>query len=122
MIIVDCSEVEPIKHELIVYVSDQVAAVPTLKTHEFTLSPIEDHQSVDKKEVITAIKEFLDSIGESRNFAVISSSNVVLIKSISGKSIERESQPVARMFSCTHCGFVTQYEIEHNNHQKIHYL
>ncbi|HSB50765.1 MAG TPA: C2H2-type zinc finger protein [Nitrosopumilaceae archaeon] len=122
MIIVDCSEVEPIKHELLVYVSDQVAAVPTLKIHEFTLSPIEDHQSIDKKEVITAIKEFLDSIGESRNFAVISNSNVVLIKSISGKPIEREPQPIAKMFSCSHCGFVTQYEVEHNNHQKIHYL
>jgi hypothetical protein len=122
MIIVDCSDVEPIKHELLVYVSDQVAAVPTLKIHEFTLSPIEDHQNIDKKDVITAIKEFLDSIGESRNFAVISNSNVVLIKSISGKTIEREPQPVARMFSCSHCGFVTQYEVEHNNHQKIHYL
>lgn len=122
MIIVDCSEVEPIKHELLVYVSDQVAAVPTLKIHEFTLSPIEDHQNIDKTEVITAIKEFLDSIGESRNFAVISNSNVVLIKSVSGKSIEREPQPVAKMFSCSHCGFVTQYEVEHNNHQKIHYL
>ena len=122
MIIVDCSEVEPIKHELLVYVSDQVAAVPTLKIHEFTLSPIEDHQNIDKTEVIAAIKEFLDSIGESRNFAVISNSNVVLIKSVSGKSIEREPQPVAKMFSCSHCGFVTQYEVEHNNHQKIHYL
>jgi uncharacterized C2H2 Zn-finger protein len=26
------------------------------------------------------------------------------------------------MFSCTHCGFVTQYEVEYNNHVKIHYL
>lgn len=122
MIIVDCTEVEPIKHELLVYVSDRVVAVPTLKIHEFTLSPVEDHQNVDKKEVIDAIKEFLNSIGESRNFAVISNSNVVLIKSISGKSIERKPQPVAKMFSCAHCGFVTPYEVEHNNHQKIHYL
>jgi len=114
--------VEPIKQELLVYVSDQVAAVPTLKTREFTLSPIEDNQNVDKNEVIVAIKEFLDSIGESRNFAVISSSNIILIKSISGKTIEREAKPVAKMFSCAHCGFVTQYEVEHNNHQKIHYL
>jgi len=122
MLTVDCSEVEPIKQELLVYVSDQVAAVPTLKTREFTLSPIEDHHSIDKNEVVVAIKEFLDSIGESRNFAVISSSDVILIKSISGKTIEREAKPVARMFSCAHCGFVTQYEVEHNNHQKIHYL
>ena len=122
MLRVDCSEVEPIKQELLVYVSDQVAAVPTLKLREFTLSPIEDHLSVDKNEVVVAIKEFLDSIGESRNFAVISSSDVILIKSISGKTIEREPKPVAKMFSCAHCGFVTQYEVEHNNHQKIHYM
>lgn len=122
MLTVDCSEVEPIKHELLIYVSDQVAAVPTLKIHEFTLSPIEDHQNIDKNEVIVAIKEFLDSIGESRNFAVISSSDLILIKSISGKTIEREAKPVAKMYSCAHCGFVTQYEVEHNNHQKIHYI
>lgn len=122
MLTVDCSEVEPIKHELLIYVSDQVAAVPTLKIREFTLSPIEDHEPIDKNEVISAIKEFLDSIGESRNFAVISSSNVILIKSVSGKTIERQAKPVAKMFSCAHCGFVTQYEVEHNNHQKIHYL
>jgi len=72
--------------------------------------------------VITSIKEFLDSIGEGRNFAVISNSDVILIKSISGKTIEREPKPITDMFSCPHCGFVTQYEIEHNNHMKIHYL
>lgn len=122
MLTVDCSEVEPIKHELLIYVSDQVAAVPTLKIREFTLSPVEEHETLDKNEVVVAIKEFLDSIGESRNFAVISSSNIILIKSISGKTIERAGKPVAKMFSCAHCGFVTQYEVEHNNHQKIHYL
>ncbi|HET6517943.1 MAG TPA: C2H2-type zinc finger protein [Nitrosopumilaceae archaeon] len=122
MLTIDCSEIEPIKHELLIYVSDQVAAVPTLKIHEFTLSPIEDQNAVDKNEVIVAIKEFLDSIGESRNFAVISSSNLILIKSVTGKTIERETKPVAKMYSCAHCGFVTQYEVEHNNHQKIHYM
>ena len=122
MLTVDCSEVEPIKHELLIYVSDKVEAVPTLKIHEFTLSPIEDHQTIDKNKVIVAIREFLDSIGESRNFAVISSSNLILIKSVSGKTIQHEAKPVAKMYSCAHCGFVTQYEVEHNNHQKIHYL
>jgi len=122
MLTIDCREVEPIKNELLVYVSDQVAAIPTLKLHEFTLSPVEEHEIIDKKAVITAIKEFLDSIGEIRNFAVISNSDIILIKSISGKSIQRKPKPVAKMFTCTHCGFVTQYEVEHNNHVKIHYL
>ena len=122
MLTVDCTEVEPIKHELLVYVSDEVGAIPTLKINEFTLSPVEEEHGIDKNEVIDAIKEYLDSIGESRNFAVISSSDVILIKSISGKTIERDAQPVAKLFTCAHCGFVTQYEVEHNNHQKIHYL
>ena len=122
MITVDCREVESIKYELLVYVSDQVAAIPAIKLHEFMLSPIEDHQVVDKTEVITAIKKFLDSIGEGRHFAVIGNSEIITIKSISGATIERNSQKPSQMFSCTHCGFVTQYEVEFNTHQKIHYL
>ena len=124
MITVDCREVESIKHELLVYVSDNVGAIPAIKLHEFMLSPIDDDEVIDQTEVITAIKEFLDSIGEGRNFAVISNANVVMIKSISGKTIERDpAVPTpGDMFSCPHCGFVTQYEVEYNNHKKIHYL
>ncbi len=122
MITVDCRDVEAIKNELLVYVSDQISAIPAIKNHEFILSPINDAEIIDTTEVITAIKEFLDSIGEIRNFAVISRQDVVLIKSISGKVIEKESLPQRQMFSCPHCGFVTQYEVEYNNHIKIHYL
>ena len=122
MITVDCREVESIKNEMLVYVSDQVAAIPAIKLHEFMLSPIEDGDIVDQTEVITSIKEFLDSIGEAKNFAVISRESVILIKSITGKIIERDATPPSQMFSCTHCGFVTQYEVEYNNHIKIHYL
>jgi len=119
---IDCRDVESIKKELLVYVSDQIGAIPTIKIHEFMLSPINDEETIDKTQVITAIKEFLDSIGEGTNFAVISKEEIVLIKSISGKKIERESQPQGALFSCSHCGFVTQYEVEYNNHIKIHYL
>jgi len=122
MITVDCREVESIKHELLVYVSDQVAAIPALKIHEFILSPIEDHLRVEISEVVSAIKEFLESIGEETNFAVISRNELVMIKSITGKTIERESTGTSNMFSCPHCGFVTQYEVEFNTHKRIHYL
>ena len=47
MITVDCHEVESIQNELVVYVADQVGAVPNLKYHEFILSPIEDDDIVD---------------------------------------------------------------------------
>jgi len=122
VITVDCRDVESIKNELLVYVSDQVAAIPALKRHEFILDPITQDERIDTTEVITAIKEFLDSIGEGKNFAVISNQTLISIKSIYGKTIEREPQPTAKLFSCTHCGHVTQYEVVHNNHVKIHYL
>jgi hypothetical protein len=122
MITIDCRDIESIKNELIVYVSDQVAAIPTLKTNEFILSAIEDNDVVDFNEVIASIKEFLDSIGEGNNFAVISTNHIVSIRSISGKKIERDHPPQSEMFSCPHCGFVTRYEVEHNTHMRIHYL
>ena len=122
MIIVDCKDVESILHELAIYVADYVAAVPAMKFHKFVLAPIMDDEPVDQNEVVTAVKEFLESIGEKQNFGVISNGNNVIIKSISGKKIEREAKPVGQMFSCAHCGHVTRYEVEHNNHVKIHYL
>jgi len=122
MITIDCRDVESIKNELVVYVSDQVAAIPTLKHHEFILSTIEDDEILDKTMVINSIKEFLDSIGEGHNFAVISTNDIVSIRSISGKKIQRDPVPQPQMFSCTHCGFVTRFEVEHNAHVKLHYL
>ena len=122
MITVECKDVESVLHELAVYVSDQVTAVPAMKLHQFVLAPIVDDEPVDQAKVITAVKEFLQSIGEKHNFGVISNGDYVVIKSIFGKKIERSAKPVGEMFSCTHCGHVTRYEVEHNNHVKIHYL
>ena len=122
MITVDCHEVESIQNELVVYVADQVGAVPNLKYHEFILSAIEDDDIVNQDKVVASIKEFLQSIGEQTNFAVISKGDTVSIESISGKVIDRDQQPKSELFSCTHCGHVTPYEVVHNTHMKIHYL
>lgn len=122
MLTIDCKDVLPIKNELVVYVSDQVAAVPTLKNHQFTLSTFDDDEIIDINTVITSIKEFLDSIGEGHNFAVISNQNTISIKSISGKTIERDATPQSEMFACTHCGFVTRYQVELTTHMRMHYL
>ena len=122
MITVDCKDVESILHELAIYVSDQVEAMPAMKFHKFVLAPIIDDEPVDQALVITAIREFLESIGEKHNFGVISNGSNVIIKSINGKKIEREAKPVGEMFSCAHCGHVTRYEVENFNHVKIHYL
>ena len=122
MITIDCKEVLSIKNELLVYVSDEVAAIPTLKHNQFTLSTFDDDEVIDTNLVVTSIKEFLNSIGEGSNFAVISNNDTISIKAISGRIIERDAAPQSDMFSCTHCGFVTRYEVELNVHMRIHYL
>ena len=122
MITVDCHDVESIQNELVVYVADQIGAVPNLKYHEFILSPIEDDGVIDQNEVVTSIREFLSSIGEQTNFAVISRGDIISIESIRGKTIERDQKSSSGLFSCPHCGHVTQYEVVHNTHMKIHYF
>ena len=123
MLTIDCKDVLSIKNELLVYVADKVEALPTLKHHQFTLSALEDDDIIDTTSVITAIKEYLDSINEGNNFAVISNNETIIITSISGKIIENDtSTQQSEMFSCTHCGFVTRYEVELNTHMRIHYI
>ena len=121
MLTVDCKDVLAIQNDLVVFVSDEIAAIPTLKNHQFTLSTLDDDY-IDTEKVVSAIKQFLESIGEEKNFAVISNDDLISIKSIFGKSIEKESVNQVEMFSCSHCGFVTQYQIELDVHMRIHYL
>jgi len=123
MITVDCREVEGIKSALAVYVSDQIGAIPALKSHEFMLAPIDDQEKIDEGRVVKSIKDFLSSIGEEKNFAVINKNNVISILSINGKVLEStDNLSTDQFFSCTHCGYVTRYETVYKNHEKIHYL
>ncbi len=64
MLTIDCKDVISVKHDLLVYVADQVAAIPTWKHHQFTLSSLDDDDIIDPIVVISAIQEFLDSINE----------------------------------------------------------
>jgi len=102
MITVDCSEVLPIKQELLIYVSDEIGAIPVVKHHEFILSPVEDDGTIDTSHVTMSIKKYLDSIGEDQNFGVISKSENITIKSINGKKINKSIQPVHSLRTC--CG------------------
>ena len=122
MLTVDCADVTSIQNELVVYVADKVEAIPTLKNHQFTLSTLDDG-FIDVELVISAIKEYFDFIEESSNFAVISNKEIIHIKSVNGKVLQRESKSTqSQLFSCTHCGFVTQYQVELNVHMRMHYL
>lgn len=123
LLTVRCEEIMAIRNELAVYVSDQVGAVPILKSSEFVLSPIEDDDDpLDKDLAVTAIREYLDSLGESRNFVVVPADDLIFVKSTTGKTIQKESRPNPGLYACPHCGFLTQYETEHNTHMKMHYL
>ncbi len=123
MLTIDCKDVISVKSDLLVYVADEVAAIPTLKNNQFTLSSFNDDDILDTTAVISAIKAFLDSIDEGKNFAVISNNDVINITSISGKVIENTaSKSEHELFSCTHCGYVTQYQVELNVHMRIHYI
>ena len=123
MITVNCKEVEGIKSALAVYVSDQIEAIPALKSHEFMLAPIDDQEKIDETKVIKSIKNFLNSIGEEENFAVINMNNMISIVSINGKVLESANDiSTDQFFSCTHCGYITRYETVYKNHEKIHYL
>jgi len=122
MLTVDCADVTSIQNELVVYVADKVEAIPTLKNHQFTLSTLDD-EIIDIELVISAIKEYFDFIEESSNFAVISNNDLIYIKSVNGKVLQRESKSQQnQLFSCTHCGFVTQYQVELTVHMRMHYL
>ena len=123
MLTIDCKEVSSVQNELLVYVADKVEAIPTLKNRQFTLSTFDDDAILDVELVISAIKEYFDSIHEGSNFAVISNNDFINITSISGKVIERDPQKTTdNMFSCTHCGFITKYQVELNVHMRIHYM
>ncbi len=102
MIIVNCKDVLPIQHELLVHVADHVEAIPVIKHIEFILSPIEHEDEIDNTKVTKTIRDYLDSIGEGNNFTVITNSNKVFIKSINGKKINRITPPVKTMRTC--CG------------------
>ena len=122
MLTIDCKDVSAVQNELLVYVADKVEAIPTLKNHQFTLSTLDD-DILDVELVISAIKEYFDSIDESSNFAVISNNDLINITSITGKMLTTDSQKQQNgLFSCTHCGFLTQYQVELDTHMRMHYL
>src|SRR5690242_19333439 len=98
MITVDCREVEGIKSALAVYVSDQIGAIPALKSHEFMLAAIDDQEKIDETRVIKSIKDFLISIGEEKNFAVLHKNNMISIMSINGKVLESTINPSTDQF------------------------
>jgi hypothetical protein len=120
VITVDCREAEHLKHEMAVFVSDWLGAIPFMKIHEFILSPLGDEQ-LEMEKIVKAIKEFFASIGETANYGVLAKNNLVMIKSVHDRP-QQKARPTDSMFACTHCGYVTPYEVLWQSHMKMHYL
>jgi hypothetical protein len=120
VITIDCKEAEHLKYDMAVFVSDWVGAIPTIKLHEFILSPLDD-EILEMDRIVKAIKEFFASIGETANYGVLAKNNLILIKSVDDRPAQK-ARRVESMFSCTHCGYVTPYEVLWQNHMKMHYL
>jgi hypothetical protein len=120
VITIDCREAEHLKHDLAVFVSDWIGAIPSIKLHEFMLSPLEG-EILDGERIVKAIKEFFASIGETANYGVLPKDGLILIKYLHGTPPEK-TRPTESMFACTHCGYVTPYEVLWQNHMKMHYL
>ncbi len=125
MITIDCKDVTQIQNDLLVYVADKLEAIPTLKHHQFTLSTLDDDEVLNTHDAVSAIKEYLNSIHQTNNFAVVADDDFIRIISFSGKTLEHTSGNTVSedvLFSCTHCGFITRYQVELDVHMRIHYI
>ncbi len=120
MITVDCREAEHLMQDMAVFVSDWIGAIPSIKLHEFVLSPLGSEMLAAPK-IIKAVKEFFASIGETANYGILSKDDLILIKSIHDGPIQKTPRTES-IFSCTHCGYVTRYEVLLQNHMKMHYI
>lgn len=102
MITVDCKDILPIQYDLLVYVSDNIKAIPAIKGNEFVLSPIDHDEKINFSQVKKAINEYLNHIGEKNNFFVTGNSDKILINSVNGWKINKITPPVKSIGSC--CG------------------
>lgn len=123
MITVDCSKVQSIKTKLLVYVADRLGVLPILKSDKFILTTIDDSQTVEKSSVLAAIEEFLESKNLKKDIQIISKGDDIIIAPQEGKTFDVSPERKKELFfECTHCGFMTQYEIEWKTHKLIHYI
>ncbi len=123
VITVDCSDIKPLQHDLLVHVADAVGALPVLKSGGFALSPIEDDKKLNPINIIGAITDFLESVDLSKDFETSSDGNSIMIISVSDKALTAKTQePSELFFECTHCGYVTAYEEDLRTHGLIHYI
>ena len=89
MLTIDCKDVLAIKNELLVYVADQEAAIPTLKNHKFTLSSLNDDEIIDTHWL--TFKEIKEKSSQLRSKLVLECIEDYLSIRESGKKISLSS-------------------------------
>lgn len=127
MITIDCTNALAIKDKLLIYVADKLEALPILKNEKFLLDALDNSQTIDKMNVISAIEEFLESVNLKENFQIIPKGDDIKIKPLDGVDMKEKLEEISDtnrnpFFECTHCGFITQYEEELRTHRLIHYI
>jgi len=127
MITIDCTNALAIKDQLLVYVADKLEVLPFLKSEKILLTPIDDSQNIDKSLVLSAITEFLKSVNLDENFQIITKDNDIDMVPLDGKDMKEKLEKHGQsrqdlFFECTHCGFMTLYEVEWRTHKLIHYI
>ena len=126
MIRIDCKNALALKEKLLEYVADKLEVIPILKSDKFYLTTIDDTQ-IQKPEVLSAIKEFLKSVDLEEFFQVIPKGDDIKIEPLEGKDMKEKLSKLGQkrndlFFECTHCGFMTPYEVEWRTHKLIHYI
>ena len=126
MIRIDCKNALALKDKLLEFVADKLEAVPILKSNQFYLTTMDDSE-IDKPEVLSAIGEFLKSVELDEFFQVIPKGDDIKIEPLEGKDMKEKLAKLGQkkkdvFFECTHCGFMTLYEVEWRTHKLIHYI
>ena len=127
MITIDCSQALAIKDQLLVYVADKLEVLPILKSDKILLASIDDSQIIEKSHVLSAITRFLKSVDLDENFQVIPKGDNIKLSPLEGKDMKEKLAKLGEkkkdvFFECTHCGFITLYEVELRTHKLIHYI
>ncbi len=111
--------------ELAVYIAENVAAVPAIKTHAIVLDSLTD-DIIDANDVSTHVKTFLAEKDLSKDFTVKVVGEKITVVSLSVVSRSERNIRVEKTNSgllvCPHCGKVTPYEEEMNVHVRAHYF
>jgi len=125
MITIECRGIQDLMVDLAVYIAENVAAVPAIKTRSIVLDPLTD-DIIDANNVSTHVKAFLAEKGLSRDFMVKVVGEKITVVSLSVVSLPERKVSVEKTDSgllvCPHCGKVTPYEEEMNVHVRAHYF